>query len=405
MCSVLKGGESLWLVKVKAARKKVLKRQKELKRNNGLISPRDYKLQRINKEKIMEKIKTENVYSSLIDGKTVNRTLYLFRTDKPSRISIFVADGKYDARFMARLHVNDKDLEPYNYYIDSEGTIIAGIPENTYSHASRYLDNDEKAVTILLSQSYQDSMFPVSDTAIERLVDLCEDICRRNGFLLTFTGDTSGSLTSSFMWSYTGQPGPFMKSKMLEISYRVSNRINGLPDAPTKKKTVYRVRKSWKNHRSSSGVFRDINEAIARAAKTGKNVYDSSGFEVYNHELSSIITLWDNNGKIEIGDIVTSMPCKAEKIPWSNRCYMLEDGIYKLYVPSLGGLVPMDFITQTKESVNRNKDGQFKAGVTEVTLDEGVVEDVEYEGEKEVRIKVHGCWWTRNFIIKKRTNY
>ena len=67
----------------------------------------------------------------------------------------------------------------------------------------------------------------VSDAAYETLIDLCVDICQRNGIPeLVYTGDGEGSLTLHKMfYSETECPGPYLESKIPEIVYTVNTRL------------------------------------------------------------------------------------------------------------------------------------------------------------------------------------
>lgn len=51
----------------------------------------------------------------------------------------------------------------------------------------------------------------------------------------------------------------------------------------TAKKELYRVRKTWKDTKSQTGAFGDLNNAIAQAKKDKLNVYDSKGKLMYKY--------------------------------------------------------------------------------------------------------------------------
>ena len=68
----------------------------------------------------------------------------------------------------------------------------------------------------------------VSDKAYAALLDLCTDICRRNGIKeLTYTGDKNGSLTMHCFYAATACPGPYLKSKFPDIAAQVTTRLKG----------------------------------------------------------------------------------------------------------------------------------------------------------------------------------
>ena len=68
----------------------------------------------------------------------------------------------------------------------------------------------------------------MSDAAYETLLDLCEDVCRRNGIeALHYTGDETGNLTLHSMFSSdTECPGPYLTGRMEEIAAEVNSRLS-----------------------------------------------------------------------------------------------------------------------------------------------------------------------------------
>lgn len=115
-----------------------------------------------------------------------------------------------------------------NYAIDSQGRVGLYVEEKNQAWASSSPENDSQAVTIEVANDEVGGDWHVSDTAYERLLDLCEDICRRNGIReLQYTGDETGNLTlHSMFYSETECPGPYLKSRMDEIAAEVNQRLN-----------------------------------------------------------------------------------------------------------------------------------------------------------------------------------
>ena len=83
-----------------------------------------------------------------------------------------------------------------NYAIGNDGRIGLFCPESDRSWCSSSPWNDNRAITIEVSNSMVGGDWPVSDAAYNSLINLCVDICKRNGIpKLEFTGDQNGSLT------------------------------------------------------------------------------------------------------------------------------------------------------------------------------------------------------------------
>lgn len=116
-----------------------------------------------------------------------------------------------------------------NYAIDSQGRVGLYVEESDQSWSSRSPENDSQAVTIEVANDEIGGEWHVSDAAYERLIDLCADVCRRNGIEeLRYTGDETGSLTlHSMFYSKTECPGPYLKSRMDEIAAEVTRRLTG----------------------------------------------------------------------------------------------------------------------------------------------------------------------------------
>ena len=91
------------------------------------------------------------------------------------------------------------------------------------------------AVTIEVANSTTAPTWEVSEVAFNRLIDLCVDICRRNGMDgLVWTGDSKGTLTTHDMFVATLCPGPYLKARMGQIATEVTRRVrelNGNPSA------------------------------------------------------------------------------------------------------------------------------------------------------------------------------
>lgn len=115
-----------------------------------------------------------------------------------------------------------------NYAIDREGRIALYVEEGNRAWTSSSPENDHQAVTIEVANDEIGGNWHVSDASYEALLDLCTDICRRNGIReLTFTGDDKGSLTIHKMFRQdTECPGPYLEGRMPEIAKAVTQRLH-----------------------------------------------------------------------------------------------------------------------------------------------------------------------------------
>ena len=113
-----------------------------------------------------------------------------------------------------------------NYGIGCDGKVGLYVEEKNGGWASCNKENDCRAVTIEVSNSVAGGDWPVSDQSYSILIDLCADICKRNGIKrLNYTGDTSGNLTMHCWFSATGCPGPYLKARFADIALKVNQKL------------------------------------------------------------------------------------------------------------------------------------------------------------------------------------
>lgn len=91
-----------------------------------------------------------------------------------------------------------------NYGIDSDGRVALYCDESMRSWCSSSSSNDNVSITIECANSAGSPDWPISDKCYAKLIDLCVDICERNGIeKLVYTGDKTGNLTRHNMFTAT----------------------------------------------------------------------------------------------------------------------------------------------------------------------------------------------------------
>lgn len=153
-----------------------------------------------------------------------------------------------------------------NYCIGNDGDVALSVDESRRSYCSSNSDNDNRAITIEVSNSARGGDWPVSDAALNKLLDLCEDICRRNGIeRLNYTGDLSGNMTLHKWFAATACPGPYLEAKMPWIAEEVNRRLDAAQEPEAKPEAepeaensaVYRVQVGAFRVRSNAEKLRD----------------------------------------------------------------------------------------------------------------------------------------------------
>ncbi len=114
-----------------------------------------------------------------------------------------------------------------NYAIDGDGRVALYVEESNRAWTSGSRDNDNQSVTVEVANDEMGGDWHVGDNTYAALIELCTDICLRNGIEeLQYTGDAEGNLTIHKM--FTGDtecPGPYLESKMEEIAREVNSNL------------------------------------------------------------------------------------------------------------------------------------------------------------------------------------
>lgn len=113
-----------------------------------------------------------------------------------------------------------------HYGIGYDGSVGNYVDEDLASKSCGHRKTNDRAITIEVSNDGRGPDWHVPDIALEKLVDLCVDICKRHGFpALVYTGDLSGNLVLHKWVENTGCPGPYLESKMPWIAQEVNRRL------------------------------------------------------------------------------------------------------------------------------------------------------------------------------------
>lgn len=131
-----------------------------------------------------------------------------------------------------------------NYGIGTDGRVGMYVEECNRAWTSGSRENDNAAVTIEVANDVNGGDWHVSDVALAKLIDLCVDICQRNGIAaLRFTGDATGNLTMHKYFQNTLCPGPYLESKFSYIAEQVNARLSTVHNEPVQPEhnTVYDV--------------------------------------------------------------------------------------------------------------------------------------------------------------------
>ncbi len=171
--------------------------------------------------------------SKLIDHVRISPNSTNPRKDKIKKITIHHVAGDLTVEQIGNVFAPKSRQASSNYGVGSDGRVGMYVEEKNRAWTSASPSNDNQAITIEVANSKNGGNWPVSDKALEKTIELCVDICKRNGIKkLNYTGDTKGNLTRHNMFVATTCPGPYLQSKFPYIADEVNKRLNVKEEKP-----------------------------------------------------------------------------------------------------------------------------------------------------------------------------
>jgi len=165
--------------------------------------------------------------SSLVNYTKISPNSNNPRNSAIKKITIHHMAGNLSVETCGNIFANSSRKASSNYGIGSDGRVGMYVEEKNRSWCSSNANNDHQAITIeVANDGGASTNWHVSDTALAKLIDLCVDICKRNGIdKLNYTGDASGNLTRHNMFAITTCPGGYLQSKFPYIAEEVNKRL------------------------------------------------------------------------------------------------------------------------------------------------------------------------------------
>lgn len=165
--------------------------------------------------------------SKLVQYRNLTKN-YSRRTAAISKITIHHAAGIGTAESITDGFMPPVRKASANYCIGNDGKIGQSVLERNRAWTSKSSWNDNQAVTIEVSNSQRNGDWPISKAAYAALIDLCVDICQRNGIKsVNYTGTKSGVLTEHRMFAATLCPGIYIHNLLVNgtIATDINNRL------------------------------------------------------------------------------------------------------------------------------------------------------------------------------------
>lgn len=170
--------------------------------------------------------------SALVDYTRLSPNRSHPRNHTIDKITIHHMAGNLSVETCGSVFANSSREASANYGIGSDGRVGLYVDEGDRAWASASPSNDNRAVNIEVANCATGGDWPVSSAAYNKLIDLCVDICQRNGIkTLNYTGDADGNLTEHRMFMATACPGPYLHERMSQIAAAVNARL-GAAEVP-----------------------------------------------------------------------------------------------------------------------------------------------------------------------------
>lgn len=329
-------------------------------------------------------------YTNISPKKTKNRKYDITRITPHCIVGLWTAKKGCD--YFA---TTDRDCSA-NYVVGSDGVIGLSVDEKDRSWCSSNADNDNRAITI---ECASDASHPYAFPTItyNKLIDLCEDICRRYGKTkLLWFGDKDKTLaynpaanemvlTVHRWFAAKSCPGDWMHERMDDLANEVTKRLGGTTTTnkeETKEETntsfptcpfTVQVLVSDLNYRSTGSMSGVVKGQTGKGTFTIVEVKDGWG------KLKSGVG-WiylENTSYVKVGKTVADATITTKEPetfePYAVRVKIKDLNIRKGPGTNYGknGICPVGVYTIVAESdgAGASKWGKLKSGVGWISLD------------------------------------
>lgn len=179
-------------------------------------------------------------YTNITSNKTKNRKYGITRITPHCIIGQWTA--KQGCDYFA---TTDRDCSA-NYIVGKDGSVGLSVDEKDRSWCSSSSDNDNRAVTIECASDVS-APYAFTDACYNKLIELCVDICKRNGKTkllwfddkdktLAYSPKSNEMVLTVHRWfANKSCPGDWMYSRMGDLAAKVTAKLGGTTTQPEEK--------------------------------------------------------------------------------------------------------------------------------------------------------------------------
>ena len=169
-----------------------------------------------------------------------------------NRISPHCVVGQCTVETLGNVFAKESRQASSNYGIGYDGRVGMYVEEKNRSWCTSSSDNDNRAITIEVA-SDTTHPYAMRNAAYSSLVELCVDICKRNGKtkLLWFNDKTKTLnykpaademvITVHRWFAAKSCPGDWLYSRLGDLAAKVTERLNGNAKTNEETNVIYRV--------------------------------------------------------------------------------------------------------------------------------------------------------------------
>lgn len=198
------------------------------------------------------------------------------RTHSIDRITPHCVVGQCSVETLGNIFMDTNREASCNYGIGTDGRVLLCVDEGNRSWCSSSNSNDQRAVTIeCASDTYHPYAF--NDKVYNKLIELCVDICRRNGKkkllwfydknkALNYSPKADEMVLTVHRWfDNKSCPGDWLYNRLGDLAKQVTEQLGGnsKPKKPTITYRVYADGKWYGEVKGLGGVAGRFKQAIS----------------------------------------------------------------------------------------------------------------------------------------------
>lgn len=210
------------------------------------------------------------------------------RNHKIDRITPHCIVGQLSVETLGDIFAKKSRQASSNYGIGKDGRVGMYVEEKNRSWCSSSSANDNRAITIECASNLK-SPYKMNSTVYNKLVDLCVDICKRNGKTkLLFLGKSKTEtykpksnemiLTAHRWYKDTDCPGNWLYSRLDILAIAVTKKLNPPKKTTSTSKKTTTTKKTTKK-KSNKTIAQEVIDGKWGTGETRKKKLTDAGYD------------------------------------------------------------------------------------------------------------------------------